>query len=91
MPKTLTPLGQRVKAAGMDFPMLAFVTNISFTRLEEGARGRVHLTNEELDKIDRAIRHKPIVMTLWRRAAEDPAAVKITTGLDGVMKVEAGA
>lgn len=90
MPKVTTVLGRRLEMAGMTYPMLAFITNIPMVRLEEYARNRVHLTDAELDRVDRAIRHKSVVFTLWRRVAEDAGPVTISTGKDGVMKVEAG-
>ena len=90
MPKVTTVLGRRLEMAGMTYPMLAFITNIPMVRLEEYARGRVHLSDSELDRVDRAIRHKPIVFKLWSRVVEDGGPVTITTGADGVMKVTAG-
>ncbi len=83
----MTPFTKRLHAAGMDVPMCSFLTNISEARLKEHARGLSTLTNAELDRIDRAIRHKPIVFSVWKRAAEDGSAVTIST-VDGVMKVE---
>jgi hypothetical protein len=87
----LLPLTKRLKAAKLEFSELAFLTNISEDRIKEYARGRTHLTNAELDRIDRAIRHKPVVYSIWKRAVEEGGPVTISTGVDGVMSVAAEA
>ena len=61
---------KRLHNAGLDYDALSFLTNISTDRLREWAKGRGTLSDVELDRIDSAIRHKPVIYTLWKRAVE---------------------
>ena len=89
----MTPFTKRLHAAGLTIQDLAFVANISAERLQNAARGRTELTVDELARVNKAIAHKPIVYTIWRREVEKAVngGVTISTGVDGVISVAAKA
>ncbi len=80
---------RRLHAAKLTVADIAFVTNISANRLEEHARGRSTLTTAELDRVELAIAHRPVIYNNWKRAVADgERAVTILHRADGVIKVK---
>lgn len=88
----MTPFTRRLHAAGMTIQDLAFIANVSVERLQNVARGRTELTIEELARVDKAIAHKPIVYTIWRREVEKAVSGVVTiSAVDGVISLAAEA
>lgn len=84
-----SPFTKRLHDAELTVRDIAFVTNISENRLEEHARGRGTLTPAELDRVELAIAHRPLIYTIWRRNVELAATgVTILHRHDGVIKVK---
>ena len=65
-----SPFARRISAAGLDFPLLSFLVNVPVDRLKNASKGQVTLTSAEDERIERALNHKAIVYTIWKRAVD---------------------
>jgi hypothetical protein len=89
MSNVQSAFAKRVAEAGLTFRDVSWLCNIKKARLEDHSRGKLELTEAEMQRVNAAVSHAAVVYTIYRRELKN--AVTITTGVDGVIKVAAEA